>query len=50
MRDIASGIAVFVLLAAGTPRILGGYMAAASIIPIGDGINVLRSNGPKATA
>jgi hypothetical protein len=38
------------VLAAGTPRILGGYMAAASIIPIGDGINVLRSNGPKATA
>jgi len=50
VRDIASGIALFVLLAAGTPRILGGYMAAASIIPIGDGINVLRSNGPKATA
>ena len=35
VRDIASGIAVFVLLAAGTPRILGGYMAAGSIIPIG---------------
>lgn len=50
VRDIASGIAVFVLLAARTPRVLGGYMAAASIIPIGDGINVLRSNGPKATA
>jgi hypothetical protein len=50
VRDIASGVALFVLLAAGTPRILGGYMAAASIIPIGDGINVLRSNGPKATA
>src|SRR5215831_238704 len=50
VRDIASGIVVFVLLAAGTPRILGEYMAAASMIPIGDGINVLRSNGPKATA
>ena len=50
IRDIASGIAVFVLLAGGTPRILGGYMAAASIIPIGDGINVLRHDGPKATA
>ena len=50
VRDIASGIALFVLLAGGTPRILGGYMAAASIIPIGDGVNVLRSNGPKATA
>jgi len=50
VRDIASGVAVFVLLAARTPRILGGYMAAVSIIPIGDGINVLRHNGPKATA
>jgi len=50
VRDITSGIAVFVLLAAGTPRILGGYMAAASLIPIGDGIIVLRRHGPKATA
>jgi Domain of unknown function (DUF4267) len=50
VRDIASGIVVFVLLAAGKPRILGRYLAAASIIPIGDGINVLRHNGPKATA
>ena len=50
VRDIASGIVVFVLLAAGTPRILGGYMAAASIIPIGDGVIVLRHHGPKATA
>jgi len=50
VRDIASGIVVFVLLAAGKPPILGGYLAAASIIPVGDGINVLRHNGPKATA
>src|SRR5215469_11190045 len=50
LRDIASGIVVFVLLAAGRPHILGKYLAAASIIPIGDSINVLRSNGPKATA
>ena len=50
VRDIASGIVVFLLLANGTPRILGGYLAAASIIPIGDGIIVLRRNGPKATA
>jgi hypothetical protein len=50
VRDIASGIVVFVLLAAGSPRILGGFMAAASIIPIGDGIIVLRGNGPKTTA
>ncbi len=50
VRDIASGIVIFVLLAAGKPHVLGGYMAAASIIPIGDGIIVLRYNGPKATA
>ena len=50
VRDIASGIVVFVLLAARKPHILGGYMAAASIIPIGDGIIVLRHNGSKATA
>jgi hypothetical protein len=50
VRDIASGFVVFVLLAAGKPHILGGYMAAASIVPIGDGIIVLRYNGPKATA
>jgi len=50
VRDIASGVAVFVLLAAGKPHSLGGYLAAASLIPVGDGINVLRHNGPKATA
>jgi Domain of unknown function (DUF4267) len=50
VRDIASGVVVFVLLAAGRPRILAGYLVAASMIPIGDGIIVLRGNGPKATA
>jgi hypothetical protein len=50
VRDIASGVVVFVLLAAGKPRALGRYLAAASIIPIGDAIIVLRGNGPKATA
>ena len=50
VRDIASGVVVFVLLAAGKPHILGRYLGAASIIPIGDAINVLRGNGPKAIA
>jgi len=50
VRDIASGVAVFVLLAAGKPRDLGRYLGAASIIPIGDAINVLRGSGAKATA
>ena len=50
VRDIASGVAVFALLAAGKPHVLGRYLAAASIIPIGDAMIVLRGNGPKATA
>jgi len=50
VRDIASGVVLFVLLAAGKPHILGRYLAAASIIPIGDAANVLRHNGPKASA
>ena len=50
VRDIASGVALFVLLASGRPHILGRYLAAASIIPIGDAILVLQRNGPKATA
>lgn len=50
VRDIASGFVVFILLAAGESRLLGGFMLAASIIPVGDAIIVLRRNGPKATA
>jgi hypothetical protein len=50
VRDIASGVVVFVLLAAGKPHDLGRYLAAYSITPIGDAIIVLRGNGPKATA
>ena len=50
VRDIASGVVAFALLAAGRPHILGRYLVAASIIPIGDAINVLRNNGAKATA
>jgi hypothetical protein len=50
VRDIASGAVVFVLLAAGKPHILGRFMVAASIIPVGDGINVLRRGGPRSTA
>ena len=50
VRDIASGVAVFLLLKAGKPHILGRYMAAASIIAIGDATIVLRRTGSKATA
>ena len=50
VRDIASGVVTFVLLAAGKPHILGRFLAAASIIPIGDATIVLSHDGPKATA
>jgi hypothetical protein len=50
VRDIASGMVIFALLAARKPHILGQYIATASIIPIGDGIIVLQHNGQKATA
>ena len=50
VRDIASGVVTFVLLAAAKPHILAKYLFAASIIPIGDATIVLRRNGPKATA
>ena len=50
VRDIASGVVAFVLLAAGKPHVLGRYLVAwASIVPVGDAIIVLRGNGPKAT-
>ena len=50
VRDIASGVVAFALLAAGKPHILGRYLVAASIIPLGDATIVLRGDGPKATA
>ncbi|WP_199442778.1 DUF4267 domain-containing protein [Umezawaea beigongshangensis] len=50
VRDIASGIFVFVLLAGATPHLLGWFMLAAAGIPAGDALIVLRSHGPKSAA
>jgi hypothetical protein len=50
VRDIASGLIAVILLAARLPHVLGWFELAASIIPIGDALIVLRRNGPKATA
>jgi hypothetical protein len=47
VRDIASGLFTFIVLADGTTHLLGGFMLAASVIPVGDAVIVLRSNGPK---
>ena len=45
VRDIASGIFIWVLLANRAPHLLGAFMAAASIVPVGDAMIVLRSGG-----
>lgn len=48
VRDMAVGIFIFVLLVAATPQVLGWFMLAATGIPVGDALIVLRSNGPQA--
>jgi hypothetical protein len=50
VRDIASGIFIFILLASRSPHLLGAFMAAASLIPVGDAVIVLRSGGTRAAA
>ncbi len=50
LRDIASGIFIFILLANQAPQVLGAFMAAASVIPVGDAVIVLRSGGTRAVA
>jgi hypothetical protein len=50
VRDIASGIFLWILLANGAPHLLGAFMAAASLIPIGDAAIVLRSGGTRLAA
>lgn len=50
VRDIAMGLATLILLAGATSDLLGSFMLAAAVIPVGDALIVLRSNGPKATA
>ena len=48
VRDIASGLFLFIVLVGGTTHLLGWFMLAAGFIPVGDAVIVLRSNGPKA--
>ncbi|MCP3767709.1 MULTISPECIES: DUF4267 domain-containing protein [unclassified Streptomyces] len=50
VRDMASGLFIFVLLVGGSSHLLGWFMLAATVIPVGDALIVLRSNGPKAAA
>ncbi|KAA0081430.1 DUF4267 domain-containing protein [Mycolicibacterium sp. P9-64] len=50
IRDIASGLFVIILMAAGATHLLGWVILAATIIPIADAAIVLDGGGPKATA
>ena len=50
LRDIASGLFIFILLLDRAPHVLGAFMAAATLIPVGDAAIVLRSGGTRAAA
>jgi hypothetical protein len=50
VRDIVSGLVVFLLIATAGHRVLGGWMLVMALIPIGDAVVVLRSGGSKAIA
>jgi len=50
VRDIVSGLFVFVLIAGGQSRALGWIMASAVLIPVGDSLIVLRNGGSRVTA
>lgn len=50
IRDMATGACILVLLAVGTPALLGGLVLTLALIPVGDAITVLRNKGPKSAA
>ena len=49
-RDIVSGLFVLLLMANGSPRLLGEFLLVASLIAFGDAATVLRSGGSRTTA
>lgn len=48
VRDIAAGLFILIVVVGGTTRLLGGLMLAATLIPVGDALIVLRSGGPRS--
>jgi hypothetical protein len=50
IRDIASGLIVLVLMAAGATHLLGWVILAATIIPLADAAIVLGNGGSKSIA
>jgi hypothetical protein len=49
-RDIVSGLFVLLLMANGSPRLLGEFLLLASLIAFGDMATVLRSGGSRGLA
>jgi Domain of unknown function (DUF4267) len=50
LRDIVSGLFLALLMANGSPRLLGEFLMIASLIAWGDAVIVLRSGGHRAAA
>lgn len=50
VRDVASGLFIGLLLWNGQPRLVGWFILLATLIPIADGLIVLRHHGPRSTA
>jgi hypothetical protein len=50
VRDIASGLFIGLLIWRGQPGLLGWFMLLATLIPIVDGLIVLRHHGPRLVA
>ena len=50
VRDIASGLFIGLLVWHGQPRFVGWFMLVATLIPIVDGLIVLRHHGPRLAA
>jgi hypothetical protein len=50
VRDIATGLFVFILMAAGATHLVGWVILAATIIPLADATIVLANGGPKSIA
>jgi Domain of unknown function (DUF4267) len=50
VRDIASGLFLVILMAAGATHLLGWVILAATIIPLADVAIVLNNAGPKSIA
>lgn len=50
VRDIALGLFVIILMAAGATHLLGWVILAATIIPLADATIVLSYDGPKSIA